>query len=457
MSTETADKPVEGWLAEAKKEHHRLFSELEVLLKALDRYFIMENHPASRAKYNSKSLHKELQAVSDCINRVIAIIELTMPETNRNAYWFQKFAESKLLDNRKREAMRAGMYKQDTEEKSFYVLYDSFINLKSIVADILRNQDILYLSFKNVGQLISKEIRENHFFNPFRQDINPEYDYIDNKEISEIARTIEDREMKKTVSILFLHLFRLIRYLMTMDHRSLNKASINCSLIIFTLLKSEVEVFRVYVGRISDKVNDERLASLIQSLSYQIGMESKRVFMQEMKDIYDKESEVHLRGKIEASRGILKNLVEQSVIQLAKYWSENIKGEAIFEVFITKAAQSMKLREDTYVLNSLVSSTLKKDSTSGHLSTLINYMDYYENFTFKLLRFDDYEQFTNMFTKIRNIYQQGDRDKLSEACHEFNIFLDTTLRQIDNRADLKGRRLDTARANDIVRQYLANV
>lgn len=457
MSTETTDKPIEGWLAEARKEHRILFSELEVLLKALDRYFIMENHPASRAKYSSKSLHKELIAVSDCIHRIIAIVELAMPETNRNAYWFQKFAESKLLDNRKREAMRAGMYKQDSEEKSFYVLYDSFINLKSLVADILRNQDIAYLSFKNIGQLISKEIRENHFFNPFRLDINPEFDYIDNKEISEMARQIEDREMKKTVSILFLHLFRLIRYLNTMDHRSLNKASINCSLIIFTLLKSEIEVFRVYVSRVSGKVKDDKLSSMIQSLSYQIGMESKRVFMQEMKDIYEKESEVQLRGKIEASRGILKNLVEQSVIQLARYWNPNIKGEAIFEVFITKAAQSMKLREDIYVLNRLVAESLKKDSTSGHLSTLINYMDYYENFTFKLLRFDDYEQFSNMFTKIRTAYQRGDRDKLAEACHEFNIFLDTTLRQIDNRADLKGRRLDKARAEDIVRQYLANI
>jgi hypothetical protein len=292
-------------------------------------------------------------------------------------------------------------------------------------------------------------------------DINPEFDYIDNRQITEIVRAIPDRESKKIISILYLHLFRLLRYMKTMDHRSLTQQSISCSLLVFTLLKSEIEVFRQYVDAMASKLREPEMSMLVQSLSYQIGMESKRVFQQELRDIYERKNPMQLRGKIESGRGILKNLVEQAIIQLSKYWSHEIKGEAIFEVFITKTAQSMKLREDMYVLNRLLSEVSReKDAQkrTGMLSMLMNYMDYFENFTFKLLRYDDYEQFSGMFFKIRDMFQAGDDlKKLLDLCHQFNIYLDTTLRAIGQRADLKERTLDTDRAEEIVKQYLSNI
>jgi hypothetical protein len=121
----------------------------------------------------------------------------------------------------------------------------------------------------------------------------------------------------------------------------------------------------------------------------------------------------------------------------------------------------MKLREDMYVLNRLLSEVSReKDAQkrTGMLSMLMNYMDYFENFTFKLLRYDDYEQFSGMFFKIRDMFQAGDDlKKLLDLCHQFNIYLDTTLRAIGQRADLKERTLDTDRAEEIVKQYLSNI
>jgi hypothetical protein len=461
-AAEAAAKVSSGsWLEEAKKEHHSLFAELDVLLKGLDRFFSIENQPAAKAHYNTKNLIVELSVVREVIQRVLSILDIVIPEINRNAYWFQRFAESKLMDGRKRDAMRAGMYRQETPEKSIYVLYDMFTNFKGLVGDVLRSQDIPYLSFKNFGTMLSKELRENTHFNPFRMDINPEFDYIDNRQITEIVRAIPDRESKKIISILYLHLFRLLRYMKTMDHRSLTQQSISCSLLVFTLLKSEIEVFRQYVDAMASKLREPEMSMLVQSLSYQIGMESKRVFQQELRDIYERKNPMQLRGKIESGRGILKNLVEQAIIQLSKYWSHEIKGEAIFEVFITKTAQSMKLREDMYVLNRLLSEVSReKDAQkrTGMLSMLMNYMDYFENFTFKLLRYDDYEQFSGMFFKIRDMFQAGDDlKKLLDLCHQFNIYLDTTLRAIGQRADLKERTLDTDRAEEIVKQYLSNI
>jgi len=459
METEAQDV-VENWIDIAKDEHHALFSEMDALLKALDRFFITENLPASRYSLSSKDMRFELETAKNGILRVLSILEAIIPETNRNAYWFQKFAENKLLDNRKRDRMRAGMYKQDTPEKSIYVLYDTFINLKSLSIDILRNQDILFMSFKNFGDIVSKEIRENRYFNPFLQEVNPDFDFISNEEITRLVRNIESKETKKAVSILFLHMFRLLRFLKTMDHRSLNMVAIHCSLLLFSLLKSECDAFRNYIEKFIPKTGDKDLEMLAQSLSYQIGMESKRVFQQELKDIGDRKSTIQMRGRIESSRGILKNLVEHATIQLARHWNPELKGDEVFDVFITKTAQSLKLREDTHVLNRLVSESIKASDElrPGVFSMLMNYMEYFENFTFKLLRFSDYEQFSALFNTIRDGYQSGENIKeLMDTCHQFNIYLDTTLGQISQRADLEGRPMDVDKAEDIVKQYLSSI
>lgn len=456
MSPEKAE---ESWLEASKRENRVLFSELDVLLRALDRFFIIENQPSSKEHFSQKNLHPELAAGRDVVLRVLAILDLVIPQSNRNAYWFQKFAESKFLDSRKRDAMRAGMYKQDTPEKSLYLLYDSFISLKSLTSDILKNRQIEYMSFKNIGDIISKELRENEFFNPFKHDINPEYDFIDNKELKEIVKDIKDKETKKTTSILLLHLFRILRFISHMDHKSMRPIAISTSILIFSLLKSEIEVFHSFIEKTSQKLKDGELVTLLRALSYQLSMESKRVFQQELRDIFDKKSATQLRGKIENSRGILKNLTEQTIIQLARHWNPNVKGERIFEFFINKTVQSVKLREDIYVLNRLLKEVQLRAESGEDVDeifkVLMNYMDYFEDFAFKLIRFDDFEEFSRLFYKVRGDYSNGAVLKdLMDSTHHFSIFLDTTLRQIAHRAELKGRKLDVEKMEDFIAQYL---
>jgi hypothetical protein len=449
----------DGWLEESRKEHRRSFSELDVLLRALERFFFIENQPFARESHVNKNFHSELNAVKDVVSRVLSILEITIPESNRNAYWFQKFAENKLLNDRKRDLSRAGMYTQDSPEKSIYVLYDSFISLKSLLGDLLRSTHVTYMSFNNIGQIFSRELRENVFFNPFRHDINPEVDFIENKEIKDVVNGIEDRETRKITSIIFLHLFRLLRYISHMDHKSMNSMSISASLLNFSLLKSEIDVFHSYVEKTTEKLHDEGLVMLLRALSYQFAMESKRVFHQEMKEIFNRESPTQFRVKIENSRGILKNLTEQSVIQLARHWNQNIKGERIFDFFVTKKAQSVKLREDIYVLNRMVQEihqrTPNMEDPDPVLKVLLSYMDYFEDFSFKLIRYDDFEEFSRLFFKIRNDHQRkAGLEKILENCHRFGVFLDTTLRQIQNRAELKGVKVDIEKMEDFVRQYL---
>ena len=83
----------ERWVVNSKKKYKEIFSELDVLLKALDRFFYIENLPISKEDLTHRNFYDELTAVRDVIFRILGILEVVIPESKKNAYWFQKFAE----------------------------------------------------------------------------------------------------------------------------------------------------------------------------------------------------------------------------------------------------------------------------------------------------------------------------------------------------------------------------
>ncbi len=162
-------KEPKDWISVSKETRRELFSELDVLLRAVDRFFIIENLPSAKENLSESNFFDELSAVRDLILRTLSILEVIIPESKKNSYWFQKFAETKFLTDRNRDIFREELYKQDTPEKAIFLLYDSFVNLKGLVTDLLKSGDITYLSYMNIGQVLSKEIRENNYFNPFKK------------------------------------------------------------------------------------------------------------------------------------------------------------------------------------------------------------------------------------------------------------------------------------------------
>lgn len=446
----------ESWAETSKKKHRKIFSELNTLLRSLDRAFSIENLPVSKEDFATKNFYDELTVVRDVIFRILGILEVIIPESKKNAYWFQRFTESKFLNDRSRDLFKEGLYRQDTIEKGLLLLYDSFINFKGIVGDLLRTQKISYLSYKNIGQLISKEIRENIFFSPFKKDTDFEYDRVDNSEITSIVRSINDRELRRYISVIYFYLFRFLRYLSHIDITSQYSVSLHSSLMILMMLRSEMTMFHNYLKKTSDRIENNELKILLKSISYQFSMELKRVYLQEMKDILRKKSPQQFRGTIENGQGILKNLIEHSVVQLSQFFKPEIQGEEIFESFTTKLYQSMRLRENIFVLLKFITIIGSKSSKSGDWARILestkNFMYYFESSIFKLLRYDDYEEFSTFFRDI--LSSDGKKtDKFLEKIHKFKIFLETTLQNINNRAELKDKPLDQQRAEELFKNY----
>ena len=462
MAKSAQRKEAKDWVVIAKETRKELFLELDVLLRAVDRFFNIENIPPTKENLAESNFFDELSAVRDILLRVLSLLEVIIPESKRNAYWFQKFAETKFLTDHKRDIRREELYRQDTAEKGILLLYDSFTNLKTLAADLLKTGNISYLSYLNIGQILSKGIRENNYFNPFKKDIDPEFDRIYNHEISEIVKGIKDKEAKKHVSLIVVYLFRFLRYLSHIDLTTQRTISLNTSLIILMLVRSEIEAFSNYVEKITTKISQPGMKTLLQSLFYQFSMETKRVYQQELKDILKKKAPGFFRGRIENSQGIIKNLAEQSIIQIANFYKRGLKGEDIFQSFTTRLEQSLKLREDIFILHKLLISIQgasdSPEKTAMIFESLRNFMLYFESFTFKLLRYGDYEEFVSFFKEVLSFKKEQiierDFNKFMEKIHNFSIFLEITLLQIANRSELCNKPVDMIRIDKLMSQYI---
>jgi hypothetical protein len=439
------------------EKHFRIISELKILLKALDRFFISGVLPLTEENITLKDFSNELNVVKDVILRILSILEVIIPESIKNAYWLRKYAETKFFSLYPNISIIEDIRKQDKPEKSLLLLYDSFINLKGIISDILKSEFISYTSFKNVVDSIKKELRENKYFSPFQRDIDPEIDKIENNNISTIIKNIKDKNIRKYIALFYIYIFRVLKYLQYVDISSHNKITLNNSVILLFLLKTEIILITDFLNKGKKIVNETKLKDLLNIISYQISMETKRVYDQELKNVFKNISPEELRGKLENSKGILTNLFEQIIVQVTKYFKPEINGKDIFESFVTRLHQSLKLRNDIYVflkiLEKLELDLPKTQKREKILRSLNEFLYYFKSSTLKLIRFNDYEFFDKFINEISTIKEYKD-NKLLERIKHFKIFLKTCINQIGEREELKGIPIDQKMVEETLKQFL---
>jgi hypothetical protein len=463
LASATQKKESSIWFSVSKKTYRELYMELDILLRSADRFFNIENLPSPKDNLQDRNFYDELSAVRDIILRIISILELIIPVSVKNSYWFQKFAGTKFYTDHKRDLIREELYEQNTPEKGVLLFYDLFMNLKGLVNDLLKTGRITYLSYLNIGEILGKEIRENQYLNPFKKNLDPDLDTIANQKISEIIKSICKKDHRKYLSLIMVNLFRFLRYLNYVNSSNQKAVSINKSLLILILIRSDMELFKAYVEKITDKITDPDLKMLLQSTAYQFAMESKRVYHQELRDILKEKSLKYAKGRIENSHGILKNLTEQSILQIAQFYIPDVSGEEIFTTFTERTEQSLKLRDDIFLLNKFLSYFAdhadSSDKEARILEGLKNYMLYFESFTFRFLRYEDYEEFVSFFQEMLSFKNEqldnNDLKNLLEKIHNFRIYLETTLRHIANRGELRDKPIDVNKANKIMKQYLS--
>jgi len=332
-----------------------------------------------------------------------------------------------------------------------------------------------------VGHIVTREIALNRFFNPLEiPDFAPASDRIYNKVITSVIRGIEEHTVRREISIAFLFYFRLLHYLDFVDPDRAGIEELRESMLVFSLLNSEFSVLSEFLERelpasfkdLPDGASEiplEDMRSSVDSLAYQLQMEMKKIYQIELASAAHIKDVNKLRTAVIRSRGVLYDILRQSIVQLASMFRPNIKGVEVFPAFKSKLELSLKLRKDAWVFHKVTAhfekilqvanEVVEYETVQPGFNQLTNYIFYFQNISFQTVRYADREHFEKFFDTISGVDEEDFSNpdyvrELELTVHSFRMFLGATLGNIEQRAELYQRPMGIKEGQEILAQFL---
>lgn len=462
------------------KDKHRLLFELESLLKGLDRFFNVSNLPlANMEQVITINFLDEMEIVFQFMDRLVEISGKLLEASRQEDYQFRHYVETKLLGDYERNQWREAVLEQRTPEESLFVLYTNFVNIREILRGLVTLKSVPYTLFFNSGSLITREIASNRYFNPFGEvAFRPEYDRVVNRRIGRIIREIKDQKLQRQVSIVVLAFNRLLQYIQFIAPASESIEALKSSLLFFALIHSESRYLMEYMEKNVPRLVAESghakarlFAETCDSLSFQLQMELKKIHSGELLNLSKHRKKEAVKTAVENSHGILSNFFQQSIIQLLMVFHPDLLGEEIFPVFISRKRQSIRLREDIAVLQHLMDKFEEITETTeagARRETYVKYLILQKDWVRRmrsesvpLMRYQDLIEFEKYFRYLDGLDKDDlevdeTLDKFKTQSKFFKIFVDTTMGQITNRADLQGLALDTKRVESLLKRLISD-
>ncbi len=458
------------------EDKDRLLFEMEMLLKATERFFNLDNIPISHKEHAiSKNFYNELRILAVTAKRIVSIIRLLLVDNSANTFYFQAYIENRLLADYARDRVIELSLTQFSPRDSLYLLYISFLNLGTLYETVSHTKKVSYNLYSNLGQLTSREVSINKYFNPLKMEpFLEKYDKIPHYHIRSIVNDIKDDNLKLKISIVFLSLFRLLKYMKYVNNESEDIEELRTSLLLFTLVNSDAKLLRKFLENefLKYRTNhkyDAGIIAAMDSLSFQLGIEIRKVFGRILKDAVEIGNLLKLRAAVDSAKGILSNFIQQSIILVAHKFDPFLKGNVIFSDFVSKIEQSLRLREDIWLFKNILDFFEQNTNDNGAINnytsdilfnTVREYIYYFQDISFSLVRSSDHEEFEKFFDRT-SIYKDADLlnqfkfSALRRTIHNFKIFLETTFGHIANRAELKDIPIDTKHLQIVLSQFLS--
>jgi hypothetical protein len=227
----------------------------------------------------------------------------------------------------------------------------------------------------------------------------------------------------------------MLHYLEFADPAKANDESVRNSILVFSLITSEMRLLLAYVDRRALKNTDPAtpLHELYDSFVYCLPLELKKVVNTELLDISAARQPDIVRARVENSHGILKDCFQQSVVQMAQALDPKVQGLDIFPDFTAKLEQSVLLRDNLAKLIGAVrvfQSAKDEAAAQGMKAQISAFYDH----SMKDLMYRDWSGFELFFIEILKC---SSLTALQQIGHRFETFLMTLYREVQKRAILQ--------------------
>ncbi len=449
----------EAWFRnlELNRKEERLF-ELEMYLRAVGCFFNLHNQfLQDRDQAITRDFSAELKVLAAALERGTALSQLLLDRGLASSFDFQSYIENQVAPDYLRLQMLRRTLDQKRPEESLYLLNRCFRDLKKIIDHLLKRPPCTYSLFYHLGQVVTREIAFNRFFNPLLiLEFKPEYDRIRSVVILDAMRKIEDRSECRAASKVFLALFRLLHYLRYIP-RSGRARILRRSLILFTLFHSEANTLAGFL-----RVLAGRSPQAEGGLGQAAGMVAASLRAQ-LVDLFGGElvqldvERAALLGQEERSvasgSALLEAFIKECIGVFVQVYQPEASVAELFDSDRNQLEQSARLRSDLWLFKEILERLLRtaQASPAGRLyipTHLARFSDYFLETSYNFLRYGDggpFERYHAVLTEgLRHSGSNGTWSvRFLEDTARFRDYLIETYDLVCRRAELCDRPLET--------------
>jgi hypothetical protein len=478
--TESIEASRKEWVESlAQDDAERVIFQLEVRLKAIDRFFNSENHPARSTGSISlrDNLKVELTIIDRQLRRLQRLGQKILDDPEMNALVFQCYLESQWLKDEQRDVMLARHRDQVTPQESLYTLLVGLRSLAQLTAGLRRADSVHLPTFRALADQYRSLIVHNRFFNPLsHRTFFPTSEWTENPVLRQCIRNAPSRNLRRALGFAMLVLGRYLTILSWVNS-SAPWEEITDALPLFALLRSEFRTLLPFLERhIARRFfpmgcripAEENFLACVDSMAFQLAAESNKAFESFLLDYVECKRLRDLQSRVEAVRQLMTVFFELATTEFLKIVSPDIATEAIFPEVISRYEQSARLREDlwvfveilTFVIERISSSEINAAEKRRSYRCLLDFLTYFENLSFQAVRYTEYDSFLEFFHEMRPLREESFEDEarnqdIVSNFQCFQIFITMVLGHVEQRTELQNVPLDHAQARLTFEQFVA--
>jgi hypothetical protein len=428
------------WLEEiSRKKKTDYVFELEMWIKCFDRFFRPKNQPSEDGevkRFLLKDFREEMAIVRDVTLRMSFLASEIMSQERSNLLQFDKYISNSLKRDHVMDNFLNRLLAQPTPDDSLALLLEALADLRSIMDDLVRLPEVTFKTFTSMGKLINREIKQCRYIEMLiAYKFKVQYDRVENPSIAALIRGVNHEGLRQDLAKVFLELFRLLRYLEFIERDLSQDRPLKNALLVFSLVNSELRLLFDFIeARICKHPEiTPKCADTLDATIFAMSQEIKKVFSHELVGLVYLRHAPPIFAKVENSHGLLKNSLQQSIVQISQAFKPGFDGNQIFSAHVTRLEQSRKLLRE---IGLLLEGIGQLEDVADHemLPLLLKNFENFRATSLKYLMFKDWEEYEK-FTE--EIGASKTREALRFALHRFRIFMEALKGEVSKRSVLQ--------------------
>ncbi len=473
--------------------------ELEMLLKGLVCFADPANQPgpARRDPAVTRQYGDELRIVQAGCGRVAELCRRLLG-ADEDSGLFASPLRRPHRDHLKERLLKEPV-DQATPEASLRLLSAGFADLSNLTEALTRLDDVPFQLFASLGRVVGREIERNQFFNPLVQlEFRPELDRITHVELLEIVYGTRPPGAKRAVTLTFLALLRMIRYLDVAGRTIADPGRARSVFLPLAAARSDGGALARFLGRdargwIADGFEQElmslrarelpdelprlradfdllyRLGDVLHATGDRLSLELRRTYQRDLDAVDAPMTTPEAVSRVESGIVRLSGFLKACVVSVGQVFDGSLSGHRLFLAYPSPGDEAEELRQDLWMFSQILRGFLAKAEAApeavarwegtGSYLFVREYVTYFRNFGHRAVRAAGYlelEAYESLAARV--VESDSDRpellDELFRRSAELQDFVLHSIEELSACPELESKPFDRRHAADSLRLYL---